>query len=214
MSVPRILDAHGGVIALDKPSDWATHPGTGEGPDVVSWIAEQSDLPGGLAPVHRLDKGTSGVLLCADHDTVRRALSDAFATGGVRKAYLALVHGRMRNKGVIRAPLVDHGRRQEAITRWRRLEGFATCSLISAKPEHGRRHQIRRHLQGLGHPVVGDRRYRHRRAWAINGAPDRLWLHARGVTWDGWSVQAPVPAELEAHLDRLRAQAGSTPSDR
>lgn len=197
---------HEGVYAFDKPSGFKTHPGTGGGPDMVSWIEAHPDLPPSLAPVHRLDQGTSGVLLCAADEVVKRALHEAIEQGEIRKAYVALVHGRMRIKGVIRAPLVDHGTRREATTRWRRLERFGPVSYISAKPAEGRRHQIRRHLHGLGHPVVGDDRYRPRKPMKVSGAPPRLWLHARGVTWGSWQVSAELPPELEAHLMHLRAK--------
>lgn len=210
---PALLDVHQGVYAFDKPSGFKTHPGTGGGPDMVSWIDAHPDLPPGLAPVHRLDVGTSGVLLCAAEDLVKRSLHDAIEKGELHKAYVALVHGRMRNKGVIRAPLVDGGTRREATTRWRRLERFGPFSYISVKPAEGRRHQIRRHLAGLGHPVVGDTRHRPPNGRPVPGAPPRLWLHARGITWGDWQVSAPLPDELEAHLAFLREEFGSDRDD-
>lgn len=212
-TVPTLLDVHQGLYAFDKPSGWKTHPGTGGGPDVATWLDAHPDLPPGLAPVHRLDRGASGILLCAAEPIVRHAIAQAFEKGDVRKAYLALVHGRMRSKGVVRAALVESGHKQEAVTRWRRLELLGPVTLVSVKPDQGRRHQIRRHLAGLGHALVGDDRYRRPKTWAVPGAPSRLWLHARGLTWGDWSVSSPLPPELETHLALLRARVEAVPAD-
>lgn len=190
---------------IDKPSGWKTHPGSGPGPTITDWLTTL-DAPGlaGLVPVHRLDKGTSGLLLCAADPDMRRQASTALAEGAIQKVYVALVHGKTRSKGVIRHPLVERGTPHPAMTRWRRLEVLGKLSLLSVKPSEGRKHQIRRHLHGIGHPIVGDDRYRSKRFIPVAGFPGRLWLHARALTWQGESIASPLPPELEVHLQTLR----------
>ena len=136
--------------------------------------------PSDLAPVHRLDRETSGVLLCASDPALRAELGAFFASGRVEKRYRALVHGRTHAKGIVRRALADgrRGRPLPAVTRYRRLEALGRVTLIEARPETGRKHQIRRHLAGVGHFVVGDERYPPRRFSGVPGFPGRLWLHA------------------------------------
>ena len=81
------------------------------------------------------------------------------------------------------------------------MEWIGAFTLIEARPATGRKHQIRRHLHGLGHPIVGDERYPLPRFRAVPGFPGRLWLHALGVMLpDETILQDPLPPELEAHL--------------
>ena len=105
-------------------------------------------------------------------------------------------------------PLVRAGRRGRplpAVTRYRHREALGGFSLVEARPETGRKHQIRRHLHGIGHPIVGDERYRPRRFKAVPGYPGRLWLHAAALELpDGHTIVAPLPPALMDHLDRLR----------
>lgn len=205
---PSLIETHGPLWALHKPSGLRIHPANDDGvPDLVSWLAGQPDLPAGLLPIHRLDAQTSGVVLCAADPAVRRDASAWFAEGQVHKSYLALVFGRARKKGIIRRPLQDarRGRPLEAVTRYRLWEAFKGLSLVEARPETGRKHQIRRHLHGIGHPIVGDDRYRPRRFRAVPNYPGRLWLHAAALTLpDGHTITAPLPPELMEHLDSLR----------
>ena len=196
------LDAHDGVIAVDKPAGLPVHRTDREEPDLASLIAEQWP---GCAPVHRLDRGTSGVVLCAEGAERRRELSERFAAGDIAKIYIALVHGRIRAKGTVRVPLNDarRARPREAVTRYTRIVAFDRCSLVRVRPATGRKHQIRRHLEHLGHPVIGDDRYRGRRSGALPGAPDRLWLHAWRITIDEHVFAAPLPSTLVEHLAAL-----------
>jgi 23S rRNA-/tRNA-specific pseudouridylate synthase len=160
-----------------------------------------------VKPLHRLDVDTSGVLLCTADPVERSRVQVLFAEGGVQKTYVALVHGRTHAKGIIRRGLRDARRKStlEAVTRYTMLESLGFCTLVRVRPETGRKHQVRRHLQGLGHAVVGDRRYRPKRGRKVLGDPGRLWLHAaRLVMPDGTVFEAPLPPELEAHLAVLR----------
>lgn len=209
--MPTLLGQIDGIWAVDKPAHVNVHPvDRGDGLDVVTWLNTQPDLPPGLAPVHRLDAQTSGVVLCAADPQVRRRVGQWFVEGQIQKRYLALVNGISRRQGVIRRPLKDARRRRhvDACTRYRRWESFGTASLLEVHPETGRKHQIRRHLHGIGHSVVGDGRYRSRSRHPVWRAPRRLWLHAVQVVLpDGTEITAPLPDELQAHLDVLRQRA-------
>ena len=177
---PRILSSHGAVVAVHKPSGMMVHPGTGGDLDLASWLTEQPEAAPGLVPVHRLDKDASGLVLCAADPRDRALASGWFAQGEVRKVYLALCQGHAHKKGVIRRTLADSRRRKplQAVTRYRLHEALGGFSLLRVEPETGRKHQIRRHLHGLGLPIVGDDRYRPKRPRRVPAFPGRLWLHA------------------------------------
>ncbi len=157
--------------------------------------------------MHRLDRETSGLVLASPDASLRAELGDLFASGAVHKEYQALVFGRCHEKGVVRRALADgrRGRPLPAVTRYRLLEWLGPLSLVRARPEHGRKHQIRRHLQAIGHAIVGDERYPPPRFRRVPGYPGRLWLHASRLELpDGRVWEAPLPPELAAHLDLLR----------
>src|SRR5690606_57771 len=121
------------------------------------------------------------------------------ASSTVVKRYRALVHGRTNAKGIVRRPLADarRGRALPAVTRYRRLAIYGRTSLIEARPETGRQHQIRRHLAGVGHPVVGDARYGPARFAPVPGFPGRLWLHCASIELpNGARFEAALPEEL------------------
>ena len=113
------------------------------------------------------------------------------------------------HEGIIRRPLsYGRGRTQPAVTRYRCLAVHGRFSYLEVRPETGRKHQIRRHLHGIGHPLVGDTRYRPRRFRAVPGFPGRIWLHALRLELpDGRHFEAPLPPELSAHLEVLAAGA-------
>lgn len=187
------------LVAVFKPAGWLVHRtglDAGETRFVLQALRDQLGLH--VFPVHRLDKGTCGVLLFALSPDVARRLTEAFTGRAVTKRYLALVRGWM--------PLwadVDHALRpddapaaspaQTAHTRLRRLARlelpdaadprFPTtrASLVEAIPTTGRRHQIRRHLKHLAHPIIGDATHGKgplNRWWAQRLGAQRLWLHA------------------------------------
>jgi tRNA pseudouridine65 synthase len=201
---PRVIVELDGAVAVDKPSGWLAHSAGTDAPDLVQW-ARSAGL-GKLQPVHRLDAETSGVILLARPRDVE-AFSVQFREHTVHKQYTALVTGRTRAKGVMHRPLKDARRRAElsAVTRYRTLEHLGRFSLVSASPETGRKHQIRRHFHGIGHGVVGDLRYRPKRLVKVPASPGRLWLHAGSLTLaDGTALSAPLPQALADHLHVLR----------
>jgi 23S rRNA-/tRNA-specific pseudouridylate synthase len=204
---PHLISEANGIFAVFKPAFVATHPSGNGQPTLVDWL--DLNLPG-TSPVHRLDLHTSGVVLCATDRTVRGTLGQQFSDRLIKKRYLALVHGRIRRKGIIRRPLADARRSRPlpAVTRYSLIEWIGPYSLVRVRPETGRKHQIRRHLQSIGHAIVGDERYRPKGFKPATGFPYRLWLHAADVTLpDGTQFNAPLPEALETHLTQLRAAA-------
>jgi len=212
---PTVLAVDGPLWVLSKPAGVLVHPAAGDDPtlDLLSWARVHAGAPPGLAPIHRLDKDTSGVVLCAADPRVIADLARWFAAGSVTKTYLALVHGRPHARGRIDRPLADarRGRPLPAVTRFTRVGQLGVFALLELTPETGRKHQLRRHLHGLGHAIVGDTRYRPPRFRPIPGFPGRLWLHAARLALpDGRVFEAPLPPELAAHLVALRAGAPAT----
>jgi len=153
--------------------------------------------------VHRLDKGTSGLLVFARDADAARSLGGAFENGDVAKTYLALVRGWPEGEGEIDHPLARDPEKpsagqltRPALTRFRRLACFewpfsvdgrhpgARYALVEVRPLSGRRHQIRRHFKHIGHPLVGDATHGkgpHNRAVAAHLGLQRLWLHALAI---------------------------------
>lgn len=218
---PTILFEDDWLLALDKPSGMAVHTGAGVVDGTVNdWVrdhlgrrAVRNGFPASIA--HRLDRETSGVVLVALRRPAMRALALAFEERRVRKEYLTLVRGVMpTSTGRIDRPLPDEGgRERDAATGWEVLEAFKTASLLRVKPETGRKHQIRRHLAAIAHPVAGDEVHGDvtfnataRATWPLK----RLFLHAATIGFahprDGhpMEVVASLPADLEAVLERLR----------
>ncbi len=218
MDRPSVIAVEGDLWVLNKPSGVAVHPAGPDGPpDLMTLAVKELGAPSGLAPAHRLDLETSGIVLCSPSGALRAQLGQWFKDGQVNKEYLALVHGRTRLKGIIRRPLQDgrRGRPLEAVTRYKCLSWLGRMTLIKARPETGRQHQIRRHLQGIGHAIVGDARYPPKRPLKVPGFPDRLWLHSAALTLpDGRAFAAPLPPELLAHLALLEALFASDAPDR
>jgi len=217
----EILYEDAAVIAVDKPPGLVVHAGAGTHSGtlvnrLVHHFSALSEVGGDLRPgiVHRLDKGTSGVLLVARNDSAHQALAAQFAGRTVEKMYLALVHGRVRaESGRITKPIArDPVRRtrmttrltrgRSALTEYRVLQRFEKFSYLEVRIGTGRTHQIRVHLASLGHPVAGDRLY---------GAPsaERIFLHAWRIafispaTGERVVVESALPVDLQRWLAAL-----------
>lgn len=200
-----LIHADAWLLAIDKPAGLLVHRTALDAQaddDVVTRL--QAALGAPVWPVHRLDKGTSGVLLLARDVDTARALGALFAAGSLDKHYLALVRGWPAGAGQTDAPLArdpelpSTGQPQlAACTRWqvqRRLQlplrthpqhADTRLALVDVQPLSGRRHQIRRHFKALGHPLIGDATHGKgplNRAVAAHLGMARLWLHAQALT--------------------------------
>ncbi len=209
------VDEH--VVVANKPSGLLVHRGWDRDDDVAMFRVR--DALGGrhVYPVHRLDRGTSGALVLARSPADAASLCGSFEAHRIAKEYLALVRGRVvEDSGTIdyAIPKSEDGERVPALTRYEVLarSEVERCSLVLARPETGRLHQIRRHLRHLTHPLIGDVAYgsgvinRHyREVYALH----RLALHASAIEFPHPAtgvltrVEAPLPDELRLAFAQL-----------
>lgn len=228
----RILYQDGDVVVLDKPAGMVVHPAAGHrGGTLVNallhHVKDLSGVGGELRPgiVHRLDRGTSGVMVVAKHDRAHQELSRQFSDREVDKEYIALVWGVVQAGRRIDAAIGrDPQHRQKMSTRARRARSAVTrvtfahhlkgVSLVKVAIATGRTHQIRVHLNAIGHPVVGDAIYGgvHRRVPQNLKAVmrlDRPFLHAARLAFthpgDGRRVEfeSPLSPDLQSVLDEI-----------
>ena len=212
------------LIVINKPAGISVHPGAGRNTGTVvnallAHCRNLSGIGGKQRPgiVHRLDKGTSGCLLVAKNDAAHLDLSRQFAARTVEKIYLALVAGKLRrNSGTINAAIGRHrvhrtkmaiaregGR--EARTDFQVIRSGMAATLLQCRLHSGRTHQIRVHLQHLGHSIVGDREY----GGANAGNFPRPMLHAWKLAFDHprtkarMHFEAGLPADFESALREL-----------
>jgi 23S rRNA pseudouridine1911/1915/1917 synthase len=210
------------LIVIDKPAGLIVHPGAGN-PDrtlLNGLLAHEPALRqvprAGI--VHRLDKDTSGLLVVAKNLSAQAQLAAQLAERSVKRTYVALVHGEPPAHGTIDAPLgrdprartrmAVQSRGKEARTGYQVIERFDQIAMLECRLETGRTHQIRVHLQHIGHPIVGDTVYR-RGARAGVTFP-RQALHAAALELShprsgkrmSWS--APLPADMKKLLAGLR----------
>jgi 23S rRNA pseudouridine1911/1915/1917 synthase len=215
-----------GFVIINKPAGLVVHPAPGHPADTLAnaLLARYPGLAVGNAVrpgiVHRLDKGTSGLMVVALTDAAYQDLVDQMKRRAIHKEYFALVHGRVgQERGTIEAPIGrDHRNRQkmgivpegrEARTHFQVLERFAAYTLLRLRLETGRTHQIRVHLQAIGHSIVGDTTYGSR---STIGTLDRPFLHS---CYLGFQVPgedacvvawAPMPDDLTQALSEARAE--------
>jgi 23S rRNA pseudouridine1911/1915/1917 synthase len=221
----RIVYEDEELVVVDKPPGLVVHPAPGHerGTLVNALLARYPDLPmdeeGRPGIVHRLDKDTSGLIVVARSEEVRRGLQAQFKAGEVLKVYLALVEGNVEPRnGIIdaaigrdaknrkRMAVVQRGGRP-AVTEYRVLEHLDGHSLLELRPRTGRTHQVRVHLAFIGHPVVGDSVYGRRKQRLEVG---RQFLHAHRLGFQHpasgrrLELVSDLPADLEQILERLR----------
>jgi tRNA pseudouridine65 synthase len=227
VSAPAVVYRDEWLVAVDKPPGLLVHRSEVDRHETrfaVQLVRDRIGQP--VWPVHRLDRGTSGVLLFALSAEVAGALGRAFETDAVTKCYLALVRGWPEASGIIDHPLrpLDDDSApnfdrapQDAVTRYERLARLelgapddrhptSRYALVALHPASGRRHQLRRHLKHIAHPIIGDATYgkgRHNRAIAARTGATRLWLHAstlalaHPVTGHAVVLEAPPGAEWQ-----------------
>jgi 23S rRNA pseudouridine1911/1915/1917 synthase len=219
----RYEDEH--LLIVAKPAGMVTHPTTTRrtgtlvnrllGMDIP--LSGEGDRPG---IVHRLDAGTSGLLVVTKDDETHAAMRRLLATHKVRREYLALVRGSTQHDVfTVEAPLGRRGARVtvqratgvEASTDFAVRERFSGATLLVARPRTGRTHQIRVHLSALGHPILGDRTYRGGGDDAARLGLTRPFLHAwrlafdHPVTGERIEVEEPLPEDLSAALGKARS---------
>lgn len=225
------------LVAVHKPSGLLVHRSMLDRHETRFALQMVRDLTGRhVHTVHRLDKATSGVLLFAFEPQVAAALSGAFEHRAVGKRYLAIVRGHPPAAGTIdHALLLRHeeagtartdGPLQQAITHYRRCEAFelpvrvdryptSRYALVELDPETGRRHQLRRHLKHLSHPIIGDTSWgksAHNRLFAERFGVARLLLACTALRFahpaDGrmLSIESPPAADFLQVLHGLRAE--------
>jgi len=236
----RILHEDPDLVVLDKPPGMVVHPAAGHsGGTLVNallhHVKDLSGIGGELRPgiVHRLDRGTSGLMVVAKNDRAHQELSRQFADREVEKEYIALVWGIVQPGRRIDAPIGrDPDHRQKMSTRARRARSAVTritfarhlkgVTLAKIAIATGRTHQIRVHLSAIGHPVVGDVTYGgvHRRVLPNLRAVQRLerpFLHAATLAIthpsDGrrMTFESPLPEDLQRVLDDILAREEETP---
>ena len=216
------------IVVVDKPAAVAAHPSLGwDGPDVVSGLAgagfriTTSGAPERQGIVHRLDVGTSGLMVVAKSEHAYTMLKRAFRDRAVDKVYLALVQGHLDPlEGTIDAPIGRHpgsewkfavtadGR--PSVTHYEVIEMMRSACLARVHLETGRTHQIRVHFAALHHPCVGDPLYGSDPKLAARLGLDRQWLHAAelGFVHPGSGeyvhFESAPPPELTRALDLLR----------
>jgi 23S rRNA pseudouridine1911/1915/1917 synthase len=202
------------LVVIDKPAGVVVHPGRGNErgtlAEVAGGVGGPPERPG---IVHRLDRDTSGLLVVARSEAAYQTLSQAIRDREVTREYLALVQGRPPSRrGTIDAPLgrdrhhrtrmsTDTDEPRDAVTHFEVEQSFPDSTLLRVRLETGRTHQIRAHLQAIGHPVLGDPEY---------GVPlkglRRQFLHAcrlafaHPITGEPVDVSSPLPDDLAAAM--------------
>jgi 23S rRNA pseudouridine1911/1915/1917 synthase len=216
------------IVVVDKPVGVAAHPSPGwTGPTVIGGLAAmgQRVATGGAAErqgvVHRLDVGTTGLMVVAKSELAYSALKRAFKEREVDKRYHAVVQGHLDPlRGTIDAPIDRHPTAdyryavmsggKPSVTHYDTLEAFRSASLVDVKLETGRTHQIRVHFSALRHPCVGDLTYGADPTLAARLGLNRQWLHARELgflhprTYDEVRFVSDYPDDLKYALDVLQ----------
>ncbi len=232
----RLVYQDADLVVVDKPAGMVVHPAPGHHSGTLvnallglggSWSAAGGEERPGI--VHRLDKGTSGLIVLAKNRRAYDSLTAQLQRRTMSRRYLALAHGAMAQQdGTVDAPIgrdprsrvrmavARAGTGRRAVTRFRTLERFAAYTYLECRLETGRTHQIRVHLASLGHPLVGDTTYGAGRARRLDTLPADLVealggvaLHAAGLcflhpsTGEPVDLSSPLPNRIGRLLSHL-----------
>lgn len=218
------------IVVVDKPAGVAAHTGVGwDGPTVIGALAASGYRISTSGPVerkgivHRLDAGTSGLMVVAKSELAYTKMKWAFKDRKVKKIYHALVQGHIDPyTATIEAPIgrykgnewkmaiMSNGK--EAVTHYELLEIVGSSSLLKVRLETGRTHQIRVHMQAIGHPCVGDPTYNTDNKVALKLGLERQWLHAKELAFEHPRTGIPLcfnseyPEDLKNILNFFRGE--------
>lgn len=234
---PQIVYEDNDIIVINKPAGLITHQKNidDKQPSVVDWVIEKypelKDVgepfiaSGAEVPragiVHRLDKDTSGLLLIAKNNEAFFYLKNLFQTRKIKKYYIALVHGKPKEpNGTISSPLGRIGLKRttkitgkklidekEAETEYKTVKNYKDFTLLELSPKTGRTHQLRVHLNSIGHPVAGDPIYGFKKLPPLSGL-NRLFLHAYKLEFTtpsgkAMTLETDLPEDLSRLLENL-----------
>jgi 23S rRNA pseudouridine1911/1915/1917 synthase len=222
----KIIFQNKDFIVIDKPVGLAVHGGVGMSePTLVDFLREKFPEIRGVGDepevrpgiVHRLDKETSGVMLVARNQKTFEYFKKLFADRKIEKKYMAIVHGKLKEKtGTIEGEMgrsrkdfrkqalvrgkISVRKERYSLTHYRVIKKFGDYSLLEVSPKTGRMHQIRVHLQSIGHPIVGDKKYSFKNY--KNDPSARLMLHAFSIAFtsqgnEKYFFESPTPEEFE-----------------
>lgn len=212
MKIPIIYEDND-ILVIDKSAGLLVHPVKDEKNTLIDILKQKYP---NVQLVHRLDRDTSGLMVIAKNEKISEWLKEQFEKRAIKKKYLALVVGRMKDaKGIITKTISKSrkrggsqtttpiSKRREAITRYEVLKDFKNYALLEVSPETGRTHQIRVHLASIGHPIAGDEKYKFKRQEKIEEL-NRQFLHSR-------YLQIPMPdgsikefqSELPEELNKI-----------
>lgn len=208
-----ILHRDARCVAVDKPSGLSTHRGWDDSDDALLQRV-RDEVNAYVYPIHRIDRGASGIVLFALDKEAARAFTDAWMSHEADKRYLAVTRGHPPEHVVLDHPIpkAPGEERVEAKTEIWRRETFGRYALVEARPHTGRLHQIRRHLKHLSCPLIGDVRYgkgEHNRIFRTEHGLHRLALHATKLTVphpDGTvlTVECPLAPDIAAAIESCR----------
>ncbi|HEV3324038.1 MAG TPA: RluA family pseudouridine synthase [Puia sp.] len=234
MIKPDILFENEDFIALNKPAGTLSIPDReGKEPSLKSWLREKY---GNIFTVHRLDRETSGVIIFAKHEEAHKYFSKIFEERSVEKIYQGIVQGTPpEQKGSIDLPIMEHPAKpgtmvvnkkgKPSLTDYEVIETIGPYSLLQFRIHTGRTHQIRVHLQALGHPIACDDLYSDgrpillstiKRHFKLSKAEEQerpllarlalhsLLLHFQDARGQFHTLEAPLPKDLRALLQQLR----------
>jgi len=231
----KIIFENKDIIVVNKSAGLAVHAGVGTSEKTlvdfllekfpeIKTVGDDPEIRPGI--VHRLDKETSGVMVVARNQKTFEFLKDLFKNRQIKKKYLALVHGKFkekegrvegemgRSKKDFRKQALVRGKisvRKErySLTRYKVKDEFENTTLLEVFPKTGRMHQIRVHLHSIGHPIVGDKKYTFKEYKKIS-AP-RMFLHAASISFIGpnngkYFFESEPPEDFQKYLDHKSAQ--------
>jgi tRNA pseudouridine65 synthase len=206
----RVLQRYGDLCFVDKPAGQLAHNSAWAGPREHTLVDEvEAVLGAGWHPLHRLDRQTSGVVAFAPREHIAR-LQEALAHAD--KRYWALVRGHLRDRVEVDHPIVDDedgvrvARPAQSVVTPLLRSSVERCSLVEVQLLTGRRHQARRHLKHLSHPVLGDATHGKgplNREYRARHGLSRMALHAHTLALDGRCATSPLPDDLRAVVCRL-----------